>query len=214
MKKNKTYILLAILVVGAIMVYFLTRKVKKSNIEVIDPNDPVIDNGSVIDNSAIVTGVMGGETPVMSDPIQVVHDPVVTQQNMNTQAAVIQNPISRNKADSNGCISPTFNSRSQYSGRSCAGELINENIVLKLGDEGCEVLLLQQRLNSIETERDILSPTGKFCCATQSKLMRLMSLPRFALNQFSPDEQIGFNELEAGKKLTPYSYMDTKTFNK
>ena len=38
--------------------------------------------------------------------------------------------------------------------------------------------------------------------------MRVVGVPEIALNQFQPDEQTGFNELEAGKELTNYSYMD------
>ena len=38
-----------------------------------------------------------------------------------------------------------------------------------------------------------------------------MGIPEISLNRFSPDEQIGFNELEGGNKMTPYSYMDLNT---
>ena len=41
-----------------------------------------------------------------------------------------------------------------------------------------------------------------------------MSKVEIALIQFSPDEQIGFNELEGGKKITPYSYMDVNYIKK
>ena len=111
------------------------------------------------------------------------------------------------------CIDPYF-ANLDINGRNCAGSQINETKVLRLGDNGCEVLLLQQRLNSMETERNILVPNGQFCCKCKSKLMRLMRVPQIALNQFSPDEQIGFNELVGGKKITPYSYMDLTTKEK
>lgn len=112
------------------------------------------------------------------------------------------------------CIQPKFDRDFMVSGRSCAGEVINENGILRLGDEGCDVLLLQQRLNSIETQVDILKPNGKFCCRTQAKLLRVMGVIQITLNSFSPDEQIGFDELRAGTKVKPYSYMDVRTFNK
>ena len=105
------------------------------------------------------------------------------------------------------CTNPYF-SNLNISGRFCSGSVINENKVLKLGDNSCEVLLLQQRLNSMETERNILKPNGQFCCECKAKLLRLMRVPQIALNQFSPDEQTGFNELVGGTKITPYSYMD------
>lgn len=110
------------------------------------------------------------------------------------------------------CVNPEFKNY-DISGRSCAGNVINENKVLKLGDNSCEVLLLQQRLNNLE-RTNILEPNGQFCCKCKSKLMRVMSKTTIALNQFSPDEQIGFNELEGGKKITPYSYMDANYIKK
>ena len=108
------------------------------------------------------------------------------------------------------CITPPFKDM-DLSGRTCAGNLINENKTLRLGDQSCEVLLLQQRLNAMQTDQYILKPTGQFCCKTKFKLNLLMGIPEISLNRFSPDEQIGFNELEGGKKMTPYSYMDLNT---
>ena len=104
------------------------------------------------------------------------------------------------------CVDPSF--KNQYNGRECAGSVINEKKMLKLGDEGCEVLLLQQRLNSMQHDAYILAPTGRFDCHTKFKLNLLMGVPQITLNDFSPDEQIGFNELEGGTQITPYSYMD------
>ena len=94
------------------------------------------------------------------------------------------------------------------SGRECAGKVINEKKILKLGDQGCEVLLLQQRLNGIESTRDILKPNGEFNCATKNKLVNVLGVPQIRLDDFQPDEQIGFNELQGGKFVMPYSYMD------
>jgi len=108
------------------------------------------------------------------------------------------------------CIKPTF-SNMDLSGRECAGSVINENKILRLGDESCEVLLLQQRLNSMQPDSYILKPTGQFDCHTKYKLNLLMNVPQITLNTFSPDEQIGFNELEGGRQMTPYSYMDVNT---
>ena len=122
-----------------------------------------------------------------------------------------ENNGSRTESPLSGqCIKPNFKDM-DLSGRSCAGTLINENQTLKLGDQSCEVLLLQQRLNAMQSDKYILKPTGQFCCQTRYKLTLLMGVPQIALNQFSPDEQIGFNELEGGKKMTNYSYMDVNT---
>lgn len=107
---------------------------------------------------------------------------------------------------SGDCVDPAF--ENEYNGRECAGSVINEKKMLKLGDEGCEVLLLQQRLNSMQHDAYILAPTGRFDCHTKFKLNLLMGVPQITLNDFSPDEQIGFNELEGGTQITPYSYMD------
>ena len=51
-----------------------------------------------------------------------------------------------------GCVKPLFGNEVSYSGRDCAGTVINENRMLALGDQGCEVLLLQQRLNAMQNE--------------------------------------------------------------
>jgi hypothetical protein len=117
-------------------------------------------------------------------------------------------------ARSGECIKPIFADEVGYSGRGCAGTVINENRTLTLGDQGCEVLLLQQRLNAMQNDRDILKPTGKFGCRTLTKLRRLMNVDQISLNLFSPDEQVGFDELRAGTKVTNYSYMDTITYKR
>tara|TARA_R100000664_G_scaffold11064_1_gene18068 strand:+ start:6516 stop:7067 length:552 start_codon:yes stop_codon:yes gene_type:complete len=114
---------------------------------------------------------------------------------------------STQNALSGQCVNPAFKDL-DLSGRECAGRVINENKTLKLGDQSCEVLLLQQRLNAMQSDKYILKPTGKFDCHTKFKLNMLMGVPQISLNMFSPDEQIGFNELEGGRKITPYSYMD------
>ena len=122
------------------------------------------------------------------------------------------NPVQSLAKKVNNCKEPRF-ANGDFSGRNCSGSVINENKVLRLGDNSCEVLLLQQRLNNIE-RLNILEPSGQFCCKTKQKLMRVMSKVEIALIQFSPDEQIGFNELEGGKKITPYSYMDVNYIKK
>lgn len=109
---------------------------------------------------------------------------------------------------SNICVQPSFYGTPLYAGRECAGTYIDETKMLKKGDSGCDVLLLQQRLNAMQSDKYILKPTGKFDCHTKFKLNMLMGVPQISLNMFSPDEQIGFNELEGGRKITPYSYMD------
>ena len=108
------------------------------------------------------------------------------------------------------CIKPDFKDL-DLNGRECAGSVINENKILRLGDQSCEVLLLQQRLNAMQPDSYILKPNGQFDCHTKYKLNLLMGVPQITLNSFSPDEQIGFNELQGGTQITPYSYMDVNT---
>lgn len=143
-------------------------------------------------------------------------EPSTTGQEPTLPVATSRQILNRQlpQAKVSGCKKPSFDKSVQYSGRECAGTLISETEVLKLGDQGCSVLLLQQRLNNIETQVNILKPNGKFCCQTQSKLMRVMGVDKIALNQFSPDEQIGFNSLEAGTRVTPHSYMDANLYKR
>jgi hypothetical protein len=117
-------------------------------------------------------------------------------------------------ARTGACVKPIFGEGVSFSGRDCAGTVINENRTLTLGDQGCEVLLLQQRLNAMQNDKDILEPTGKFGCRTLAKLRRLMNVDQISLNLFSPDEQVGFDEFRAGTKVTNYSYMDTLTYKR
>ena len=104
------------------------------------------------------------------------------------------------------CSDPNFLPM-DISGRVCAGTHIDENRKLMLGDQGCEVLLLQQRLNTIDMST-ILEPNGMFNCETKRKLVNITGVPEIRLNDFQPDEQTGFNELQEGTNLTSYSYMD------
>ena len=123
-----------------------------------------------------------------------------------------KNKVSRQVNTLTGnCYDPRFDNI-DISGRQCAGTTINENKLLQLGDQSCEVLLLQQRLNSIETNRDILIPNGQFNCATRQKLQRIIGLQDVRLNDFQPDEQIGFDELREGKSVSNYSYMDINNY--
>jgi len=104
------------------------------------------------------------------------------------------------------CVNPTFKNI-DISGRQCAGNMIDEKKLLKFGMQGCEVLLLQQRLNGL-CIKDILQPNGQFNCNTLKKLRRVIGVSEITLNGFQPDEQTGFNELEEGKQVLPYSYMN------
>lgn len=108
------------------------------------------------------------------------------------------------------CIPPNFPAI-QYSGVDCAGSYINEAKVLGLGDSGCGVLLIQQRLNSIENT-NILSPTGQFDCNTLNKLRNVKGIDRISPDQFQPDEEIGFSELTPTKQHNNNSYMDIDTY--
>ena len=62
------------------------------------------------------------------------------------------------------------------------------------------------------TNRDILIPNGQFNCATRQKLQRIIGLQDVRLNDFQPDEQIGFDELREGKSVSNYSYMDINNY--
>jgi len=200
MKKKE--ILIVLLILGFV---YLLLKLKKKTILIDGENntDPVIMDGdgsfqNNINSSGISTHVsVYGSGGIQSDRIG----------QYDTDIEKL------GRSMSGECINPKFFNK-DISGRMCSGSVINENKVLRLGDNSCEVLLLQQRLNSMETERNILEPNGQFCCECKAKLMRLMRVPQIALNQFSPDEQIGFNELVGGTKITPYSYMDLTTKEK
>ena len=114
----------------------------------------------------------------------------------------------------NGKCSTQKFANTDISGRQCAGKVINETRILRLGDQGCDVLLLQQRLNGIENSKDILKPNGQFNCNTRQKLINVIGVQEIRLNDFQPDEQIGFNELQDGVFVQPYSYMDANNLKK
>ena len=108
--------------------------------------------------------------------------------------------IQGDNGNSVSCTNPSF-ADVDISGNVCAGTEINESKMLRLGNQGCDVLLLQQRLNGIENNVDVLEPNGQFNCKTLNKLKKLRGVNSISLNGFQPDEQIGFNELEAGKRV-------------
>ena len=111
------------------------------------------------------------------------------------------------------CVEPTFATNIGYSGSYCAGQYINESKVLRKGMFGCDVLLMQQRLNSIQTS-NILPPTGKFDCNTLSKLKNIKGVDSITLNSFQPDEEIGFDSIRPTTVKNPnYSYMDVDKQN-
>lgn len=115
--------------------------------------------------------------------------------------------INSNTPEDSECINPKFPELS-YSGRDCAGSTIDENRKLKLGDYGCGVLILQQRLNGIHT-KNILEPNGFFNCATLERLRKIKEVSEISLNEFQVDEQIG-TDGEPTKAFTNYSYMNVK----
>ena len=140
------------------------------------------------------------------NPPTITDDNVVSE--INNELNTKKNIIQRNVNVINGkCTNPSFLNK-DISGRMCAGSVINENKILKLGDQGCGVLLLQQRLNGIQSDKYILKPNGQFNCATRNKLLNVIGMSEIRLNDFQPDEQTGFNELQEGKFVKPYSYMD------
>lgn len=117
-------------------------------------------------------------------------------------------------APSDICIEPSFSMNNQFSGRVCAGQYINESKVLKKGMVGCDVLLLQQRLNTIQNT-NIIAPTGRFDCITENKLRSVKSVSSIKLSSFQPDEETGFDELQPTKQVdNKYRYMDIDIPNK
>lgn len=110
------------------------------------------------------------------------------------------NSKNSNNTSPNGsnCSDPDFSVHVNIAGKDCAGSVVDEKRLLKLGDYGCDVLLLQQRLNGIDNS-DILAPTGKFECNTLEKLRKVKGVGQIRLIDFYPNEQTGFNEFEATK---------------
>jgi len=90
---------------------------------------------------------------------------------------------------------------------SCRGESLNEQKLLGIGDSGCEVVVLQQRLNQIQ-QLNILSPSGKFDCATLKKLQDVKNRNTIALNDFEPEEQTGLDTLRPSNVYSTQKYMD------
>ena len=76
-----------------------------------------------------------------------------------------------------------------------------------MGDSGCDVLLLQQRLNRL-IPSNILAPSGRFCCKTLNKLRNIKGVDSISLSMFQPDEEIGFNEFQP-TKLTNMRYAQS-----
>ena len=105
------------------------------------------------------------------------------------------------------CVNPKF-PELFFSGRDCAGSVIDENRKLKVGNYGCDVLILQQRLNNIDRVH-ILEPNGFFDCATLEKLRKIKGVSEIALNEFQVDEQTG-TDGEPTKAFTNYSYMNVR----
>lgn len=91
----------------------------------------------------------------------------------------------------------------------CRGSYVDENRQLKLGNWGCDVVVLQQRLNMLE-KTNILQPTGKFDCLTLEKLQRVKNVSSMSLNGFEPDEQIGLDTLRPSNVYSTQRYMDLK----
>tara|TARA_Y100000034_G_C6844391_1_gene382355 strand:- start:581 stop:1024 length:444 start_codon:yes stop_codon:yes gene_type:complete len=89
----------------------------------------------------------------------------------------------------------------------CRGSYIDENRKLILGDSGCDVIVLQQRLNQIE-QVNILQPSGKFDCATLEKLKRVKGVSTISLNDFLEVEQIGLDTLKPSNVHSTQKYMD------
>lgn len=91
----------------------------------------------------------------------------------------------------------------------CRGSFLDENRVLQLGNFGCDVIVLQQRLNQLE-QVNILQPTGKFDCKTLEKLKRVKGTATFTLNKFQAEEQTGLDTLEPSNVFSNQKYMDLK----
>ena len=91
----------------------------------------------------------------------------------------------------------------------CRGSFLDENKILELGSFGCEVIVLQQRLNQLE-QINILPPTGKFDCPTLEKLKNVKEVPTISLNDFQAVEQGGLDTLTPSNVYSTQRYMDLK----
>ena len=94
--------------------------------------------------------------------------------------------------------------------RDCIGSIIDENRVMSLGNYGCDVVILQQRLNNLE-QTNILSPSGFFDCATLEKLRRVKKVAQISLLNFQAEEQIGMDSLKPMANYSTQRYMDVES---
>jgi len=91
--------------------------------------------------------------------------------------------------------------------RDCRGSVIDESRVMQLGSYGCDVVVLQQRLNNLERTY-ILKPSGFFDCATLEKLRRVKKVAQISLSNFQADEQIGMDSFTPMADYSTQRYMD------
>ena len=112
------------------------------------------------------------------------------------------------KGKETGCLAPDFPDVI-VNVADCRGGYVDEGRELSLGNWGCDVVVLQQRLNMLE-HINILQPTGKFDCLTLEKLERVKGVKEISLNDFSPDEQIGLDTLRPANVYSTQRYMDLK----
>ena len=112
------------------------------------------------------------------------------------------------KGKETGCLAPDFPDIIVNVGE-CRGTYVDESRILGLGNWGCDVVVLQQRLNMLE-HINILQPSGKFDCLTLEKLERIKGVAEISLNDFEPDEQVGLDTLRPSNVYSTQRYMDLK----
>ena len=80
----------------------------------------------------------------------------------------------------NGCVQPSFSGKSNLTFNDCLGVYYDIDIVLNLGDYGCEVTRLQRTLNETSGATSI-QEDGKFGCGTLASLENLYGVSQTTL---------------------------------
>jgi hypothetical protein len=120
--------------------------------------------------------------------------------------------------DLDSCTEQVFNIGYEINSNMCNGEQIDENKQLELGQHGCEIRILQQRLNSAiaiynssvgGNQLSYLEVDGKFNCSTLTALQTIKGVNSIKLIEFPQVEQTGDDlDLDPDNMRVNYSYMN------
>jgi len=127
---------------------------------------------------------------------------------------VLRKMTNENKSKGKGinenstCENPDF-PEVLINARDCRGSVIDESRVMSLGNYGCDVVVLQQRLNKLE-QINILSPSGFFDCETLEKLRRVKNVGQISLLNFQAEEQTGMDSFKPLANYNTQKYMDVE----